>query len=336
MGRLVALSPITFHLSVLDLSPLTNHRVSSAIDPALLFLYNACSMKIWINRSGQNLGTFSLEEVQRGLDQGQFVATDLAWQEGMETWKPLAEFPGVRIPSTAAEAPQVYPVTPPPSHEIVSADQPSIAPAWERRPEVKLFPAFFTTIREVLFEPGPTFSRLPINGQLRRPTTFYVMLLVIQYALAYLFYAIYIPFASATNELQRAGVSVGLAEIVLPFALLLLAAMAIGLNFVAAGIFHLILMMLGGANKNYEATYKVLCYSNCAHLLAFVPCVGSIAAIVFFYIASVIGLQKVHGTETWKAAVAMILPGALCCIAIVGSFVFIVLATSHGTSRYSN
>jgi hypothetical protein len=111
--------------------------------------------------------------------------------------------------------------------------------------------------------------------------------------------------------------------------------MAIGFNFVAAGIFHLILMMLGGANKSYEGTYKVLCYSNCANLLAFVPCIGSIAALVFFYIASIIGLQKVHGTETWKAAVAMILPGALCCLVLVGSFVFIAIEASHASSRYS-
>ena len=49
-------------------------------------------MKIWINRAGQNLGTFTVEEVQRGLNQGQYVPTDLGWQEGMASWKPLAEF----------------------------------------------------------------------------------------------------------------------------------------------------------------------------------------------------------------------------------------------------
>ncbi len=58
-------------------------------------------MKIWINRAGQNIGTFTLEEVQRGLNQGQFVPTDLAWQEGMETWKPLAEFAGLQMPRPA-------------------------------------------------------------------------------------------------------------------------------------------------------------------------------------------------------------------------------------------
>src|SRR6202011_6279076 len=111
-------------------------------------------MKIWINRAGQNLGTYTLEEVQRGLDQGQYVATDLAWQEGMESWKPLSEFPGVRIPSAAAEAPQAYPLTLPPSHEISTTEGPSIAPAWEQRPEVKLSPGFFSTIGSVLLDCG--------------------------------------------------------------------------------------------------------------------------------------------------------------------------------------
>src|SRR4029078_8471554 len=32
-------------------------------------------MKIWINRAGQSLGTFTVEEVQRGLNQGQYVPT---------------------------------------------------------------------------------------------------------------------------------------------------------------------------------------------------------------------------------------------------------------------
>jgi hypothetical protein len=291
-------------------------------------------MKIWINRAGQNLGTFSLEEVQRGLDQGQFVATDLAWQEGMETWKPLSEFPGVRIPSTAAAEPApVQPLAPPPSHEIAAADRPAIAPAWERRPEVKLFPAFFITLREVLFEPGATFSRLPLNGQLMRPTTFFLALLVVQGALGYLFYAIYLPFVLSSSQAQNTGISIGVAEVVLPFVILLGIALNIGLNFVVAGIYHLILSMLGGATKGYEATYKVLCYANSSLLFGFVPCVGIFAAIAFYYISSIIGLQKTHGSETWKPVVAMILPGALCCIAFVGIYAFLIFAVvSHESS----
>ncbi|HYZ73721.1 MAG TPA: DUF4339 domain-containing protein, partial [Chthoniobacterales bacterium] len=90
-------------------------------------------MDIWINRAGQHLGKYTLEDVQRGLDQGQFVATDLAWQEGMESWKPLSDFPGVRIPATPVEAPAPAYPTPPPSDEIVPSAVPTdVAPAWER------------------------------------------------------------------------------------------------------------------------------------------------------------------------------------------------------------
>src|SRR5260370_17885727 len=155
----------------------------------------------------------------------------------MERWKPWPEFPGVRIPSTALEARQVHPVSPPPSHEISTTEGSSIAAGWERRPEVKLFPAFFMTIREVLFEPGPTFSRLPITGQLMRPTTFYLMLLAIQSALGYLFYAVYIPFLFSSGEFQRSGVSVGLLEIILPFGVLLADGLECGFNFGVAGCF---------------------------------------------------------------------------------------------------
>src|SRR5260370_14651575 len=104
---------------------------------------------------------------------------------------------------------------------IWRSEGPAIEPAWERRPEIKLFPAFFSTIREVLFEPGPTFSRLPITGQLMRPTTFYLMLLAIQSALGYLFYAVYIPFLFSSGEFQRSGVSAGVLGINLSFWVLL-------------------------------------------------------------------------------------------------------------------
>src|SRR5215472_16223739 len=94
-------------------------------------------MKIWINRAGQNLGTFTEEEVQRGLAQGQFVATDLGWQEGMETWKPLSAFPSLQMPREGGSAPSTTP--PPPPTAPVSPTPLAIfegqeeGPAWEHR-----------------------------------------------------------------------------------------------------------------------------------------------------------------------------------------------------------
>src|SRR5580700_11927148 len=69
-------------------------------------------MKIWINRAGQSLGTFTVEEVQRGLNQGQYVPTDLGWQEGMPTWKPLAEFASLQMPTQQGQSAPPVPITP--------------------------------------------------------------------------------------------------------------------------------------------------------------------------------------------------------------------------------
>src|SRR5215813_3254127 len=125
-------------------------------------------MKIWINRAGQNLGTFSEEEVKRGLTQGQFVATDLGWQEGMETWKPLSEFPALQTPAPPA------PVAPKPSPSPGSVPLPETAlatspyqedgPAWEQRQTLGVVKALFETWKEVLLHPGTAFSRMRTTG----------------------------------------------------------------------------------------------------------------------------------------------------------------------------
>src|ERR1700722_5164135 len=106
-------------------------------------------MKIWINRAGQSLGTFTLEEVQRGLNQGQYVPTDLGWQEGMATWKPLAEFAGLQMHSQQGQATPLTPISPsspevpPLLGETTLATVESIEddPAWERRKELGLLKA---------------------------------------------------------------------------------------------------------------------------------------------------------------------------------------------------
>ena len=280
-------------------------------------------MKIWINRAGQNLGTFTLEEVQRGLEQGQFIATDLAWQEGMETWKPLSEFPGITIPPPPAE-----PVSPTPAEVVPAANQPysapaatGIAPTWERRPEVKFFPAFFATLREVLFEPGPTFERLPRNGRLMPATVFYATVSGFYLFLNLIFEAAILPITlSSSKELQQNEIPVWVWFVGLPIVFALAWALTVGVNFVAAGIYHLCLMMVGGARNGYETTYKVVSYCNCAALFSLVPCIGWLATLGFFFTCSIIGLTRAHRTEGWKAAVGMLLPAAVCCVLLVAVY----------------
>src|SRR6266446_6887057 len=140
-------------------------------------------MKIWINRAGQNLGTFTLEEVQRGLAQGQFVATDLGWREGMETWKPLSEFPGLQMPS--AREPGVPVTQPGPSAAPISStalaatEGQEDGPAWEQRQTLGFVKALVETWKEVLLRPGEAFSQMKTSGGFASPLLFNAIMVII-------------------------------------------------------------------------------------------------------------------------------------------------------------
>src|SRR5436190_2138804 len=51
-------------------------------------------MQYLIARDGQQLGQFSEEEIRSGLFDGRYLATDVAWAEGMADWKTLGELMG--------------------------------------------------------------------------------------------------------------------------------------------------------------------------------------------------------------------------------------------------
>ncbi len=60
-------------------------------------------MQIHVARNSVQLGIFAPEEIQAGLQSGRFLASDLAWRDGMAAWTPLgdwSEFRGVGVPSS--------------------------------------------------------------------------------------------------------------------------------------------------------------------------------------------------------------------------------------------
>ncbi len=75
-------------------------------------------MNIHISKNGQNLGQFSLADINRMLQSGQISPNDLAWQEGMPQWVPVRSIPGVTtIAPPLPSSPQAsYPANPMPSN----------------------------------------------------------------------------------------------------------------------------------------------------------------------------------------------------------------------------
>jgi type II secretory pathway pseudopilin PulG len=54
-------------------------------------------MRILVNRGGQQLGPFSLDELRAALGTGQISQKDLAWWDGAPAWVPVSQVPGLGV-----------------------------------------------------------------------------------------------------------------------------------------------------------------------------------------------------------------------------------------------
>jgi hypothetical protein len=91
--------------------------------------------------------------------------------------------------------------------------------------------------------------------------------------------------------------------------------LALIMSLITAGVYHLMLSLLGGAQQGFEATYRVVAYSS-AHsfLLYVIPCCGAHLGVLAGLVFPIIGLACAHETSGWKAAGAVLLPGIVCCV----------------------
>jgi hypothetical protein len=82
--------------------------------------------------------------------------------------------------------------------------------------------------------------------------------------------------------------------------------------FICAGILHLLVaLVVKPANTGFEATFRVVSYSNVVQLVGWVPVLGPLVAAVASIVLSVIGVREVHETTTGKAALVVLIPAAV-------------------------
>jgi hypothetical protein len=88
---------------------------------------------------------------------------------------------------------------------------------------------------------------------------------------------------------------------------------------------HVVLAIAGGARHGPGTTARTLCYAYGPVLFTAVPVIGGPVAVAWMITIAVIGLREAHGTETWRAALAILLP-ATAAILLATLFVLLALA----------
>jgi hypothetical protein len=266
---------------------------------------------IHIARNHKPFGTFPEEEIREGIKSGRFMASDLAWREGMAEWKPLGDI-----------APQWGMETPPPELPVVIANPEKPAtefgegnePAWEERERLGFFPAIVQTVSSVLMRPSQTFASMKQTGGLANPLLYFVLLSSTMFAVSALYQMAATSmnpevFAKGLSHASKNAFSVALiGSILISPALYVLSA------FISSGITHLCLKMLGGAHRPFETTFRVICYAQAsAMVFNLLPLCGGLIGVIWGAYTIIIGLKEAQGISGWKATLAITLPGLFCC-----------------------
>lgn len=210
---------------------------------------------------------------------------------------------------------------------------PRSGPPWERdRPS---FGSFIETVKLVYSSPEFFFNNMRREGGLGLPMGFSMiggtigLIIGTGFQLAVQF-GIGAVFAPNDPDLAAPG---PLEATIFLVAFTIFAPLGILLGvFLYSGIYHVMLMMLKGANFPFETTFRVVAYNTGAFsLLIAVPICGQFIAGIVQIVVSIIGLSKAQEISGGKASAAVLIPLAVCCglaIAFYGAIIAIAIAAA--------
>jgi hypothetical protein len=262
---------------------------------------------IHVNRGATSLGAFPEEEVREGLRTGRFVSSDIGWREGMASWQPLSQFPEFGATASGEPPPQIGATSVP---ETLASRS---GLPWEHRQERGFFNAFIETLAMVLTKPDLAFRTMKTEGGLAEPLIYALIGGCVGGIVSLLFSLGLQSMGLFTGQRDAFAVMAGVGIGSIAFIVLIPIFIVVGL-FIGAAIVHLCLMIVGGANKSFEVTFRVIAFSQgSTGPLQMIPVCGGLIAGVWALVVNCIGLARAHETSTGRAVLAVLLPLVVCC-----------------------
>ena len=204
--------------------------------------------------------------------------------------------------------------------DIETGDEQSIP--WERRSQLGLWTSIKRTLGSVMFSPKAAFSTMPVRGGLREPLAFGLLVGSLS-----IMFAFFWDFLMASRGFVKPG---GVSPTVLSSPLLLLSLIFLApllvtiWLYVSSLITHLFLLLVRGGPNRFEATFRVVAYSEATWVWGTIPFIGAPIGLVWWIIVLIIGLKEAHKISYGKIAVALLIPlGLLILVITAGAFLLI-------------
>jgi hypothetical protein len=325
---------------------------------------NKSNMNWYYDQGGQRQGPVDDSQLDLLIAQGTVRAETLVWREGMADWAPLSQArPSseaatgvpegwIRCTATGRYFPPsqiVYIDGKPYSAEAKAGvvqgvlqsgqlpdtpDELRVGPPWEQRAQLGLIKAAWETVKLVLIDPNGAFSAMKRTGGLGTPLAFYMIVGGIGF-FASVVYQVFMQAGTMTlmpPELRQqgfaetTGLSLGLIFILSIVATPIFMLMQV---FLGSGLLHLSLMICGGANRDFETTFRTYCYSRGAGIaLCVIPICGGLGGL-WGLVCLCMGIAKTQQIGTGRAVCAVLLPTVICCtLTAVAAFAIVGLIAS--------
>jgi hypothetical protein len=223
---------------------------------------------------------------------------------------------------------------PPPPSVPSRSDAPPPLPShgipWDDRDRLGLASALIETTKLLLTQPVAFFQAMPTSGGIGSPLLYAVIIGWIGFAVAAFYQALLNSVAG--SGMAAFGESPELAQALnfvqgwgWFFVQLILGGVIVAVTvFIVSGILHLMLLILGGARRDFETTFRVVSFAEAPAIMALIPFCGGFVALVWGIVLAIIGVTHTHEISGGKAAAAVLLPILLFCCCCVGLFMLAV------------
>jgi hypothetical protein len=188
---------------------------------------------------------------------------------------------------------------------------------WENRSESGYLQAGFKTFKQVLFHPKALFENLAFRGRIAEPLAFGLLAGSIGSMFGFLW-----QFLTVSGGLSLFGVSIY--DQLAPWSVFLLmivivpAFVTLGM-FIYSFILHLFLIIVRGAKNGFQATFRVVCYSQAAQLWALVPIIGGWIGWIWELTIQIVGLREIHQTSYFRVITSFLLPAVMILLLILAA-----------------
>jgi hypothetical protein len=174
----------------------------------------------------------------------------------------------------------------------------------------------------VLFSPRSAFSTMPVRGGWREPLAFGLLVGSIgrMFAFFWLFNAASMGFP---NPLW--GISISISPPLVFLLQIFLSPLFVTVYLlISSVIIHVLLLVVRGGKNGYEATFRVVAYSQATRVWGVIPLLGGAVGWIWRSIVYIIGLKEAQETSYGRVILAFSIPFAVLIVVISGLIIFLL------------